>query len=101
MGTEDRPDASKEMDEVICYAKNQNLGFLIPYTINGDQQNYCPTSRASATTTDGGRRSAQPDRGSHRREKSDKKPRSRRPNPLGAGGQQRWGLGALGVHRNP
>jgi len=32
----------EDMDEVICYAKNQNLGFSIPYTINGDQKNYVP-----------------------------------------------------------
>jgi type III restriction enzyme len=32
----------EEMPEVISYVKNQNLGFLIPYTINGDQRNYMP-----------------------------------------------------------
>jgi type III restriction enzyme len=32
----------EDMDEVICYAKNQNLGFLIPYTVAGDQRNYIP-----------------------------------------------------------
>ncbi len=31
-----------EMDEVICYVKNQNLGFTIPYTFQGDQHNYTP-----------------------------------------------------------
>ena len=30
------------MDKVLCYAKNQNLGFLIPYTVAGDQRNYIP-----------------------------------------------------------
>jgi len=30
------------MDEVICYVKNQNLGFYIPYTINGEEHNYLP-----------------------------------------------------------
>ena len=34
--------ALEEMDEVICYAKNQNLGFAIPYTINGEERNYYP-----------------------------------------------------------
>jgi type III restriction enzyme len=34
--------ALEEMGEVICYVKNQNLGFFIPYTINGDQRNYMP-----------------------------------------------------------
>ena len=32
----------EDMDEVTCYVKNQNLGFLIPYTIAGDQRNYTP-----------------------------------------------------------
>ena len=32
----------EDMDEVLCYVKNHNLGFLIPYTINGDQRNYIP-----------------------------------------------------------
>lgn len=29
-------------DEVICYVKNQNLGFTIPYTLNGEEHNYNP-----------------------------------------------------------
>jgi len=32
----------EEMDEVQCYVKNQNLGFYIPYTINGEEHNYEP-----------------------------------------------------------
>jgi type III restriction enzyme len=32
----------ENMDEVICYAKNYNLGFTIPYTINGEEKNYTP-----------------------------------------------------------
>jgi type III restriction enzyme len=31
-----------EVPEVISYVKNQNLGFFIPYTINGDQRHYQP-----------------------------------------------------------
>jgi type III restriction enzyme len=34
--------ALEEMAEVLTYVKNHNLGFLIPYTINGDQRNYLP-----------------------------------------------------------
>jgi type III restriction enzyme len=34
--------ALEEMAEVICYAKNQNLGFAIPYTIDGEEKNYYP-----------------------------------------------------------
>jgi len=32
----------EDMDEAVSYVKNQNLGFLIPYTINGDDRNYMP-----------------------------------------------------------
>jgi type III restriction enzyme len=32
----------EEMDEVICYAKNQGLGFTIPYTFNGEEHGYMP-----------------------------------------------------------
>ncbi len=34
--------ALEEMEEVICYAKNQNLGFTIPYTLNGEERGYIP-----------------------------------------------------------
>ena len=32
----------EDMDEVICYVKNQGLNFFIPYTLNGKQHNYIP-----------------------------------------------------------
>lgn len=32
----------EDMPEVVCYAKNQNLGFWIPYTWNGEEKNYQP-----------------------------------------------------------
>jgi type III restriction enzyme len=32
----------EDMDEVICYVKNQNLGFKVPYAIAGEQKNYVP-----------------------------------------------------------
>jgi type III restriction enzyme len=32
----------EEMDEVICYVKNQGLGFTIPYTIDGQEHSYMP-----------------------------------------------------------
>lgn len=32
----------EDMDEVICYVKNQGLGFTIPYTMAGNQKNYMP-----------------------------------------------------------
>jgi len=32
----------EEMDEVVCYVKNTNLGFSIPYTLDGEQHDYLP-----------------------------------------------------------
>lgn len=32
----------EDMDEVIRYVKNHNLGFTIPYTLNGDEKQYVP-----------------------------------------------------------
>jgi type III restriction enzyme len=32
----------EEMEEVVCYVKNQNVGFTIPYTINAEERNYYP-----------------------------------------------------------
>jgi type III restriction enzyme len=34
--------ALEDMAEVVCYVKNQNLGFEIPYTIDGDERWYRP-----------------------------------------------------------
>ncbi len=34
--------ALEEMDEVKCYVKNTNLGFTIPYILNGEEKNYYP-----------------------------------------------------------
>jgi len=34
--------ALEEMDEVVRYVKNQNLGFTIPYTLNGEEHAYVP-----------------------------------------------------------
>lgn len=32
----------EDMSEVIRYVKNHNLGFAIPYTLNGEEKNYIP-----------------------------------------------------------
>ncbi|MDD4051842.1 MAG: DEAD/DEAH box helicase family protein [candidate division Zixibacteria bacterium] len=32
----------EDMDEVYSYVKNQNLGFAIPYTIDGEEHSYIP-----------------------------------------------------------
>lgn len=34
--------ALEDMPEVVAYAKNHNLQFFIPYTLNGQQKNYIP-----------------------------------------------------------
>jgi len=35
-------EALEDMKEVCAYAKNHNLGFTIPYTINGQEKSYIP-----------------------------------------------------------
>jgi len=35
-------EALEDTEEVFAYAKNQNLGFNIPYTIDGQEKNYVP-----------------------------------------------------------
>lgn len=32
----------EDMDEVVYYVKNQNLGFTIPYTLSGEERQYIP-----------------------------------------------------------
>lgn len=32
----------EDMDEVISYVKNDHLGFVIPYTLNGEEHSYLP-----------------------------------------------------------
>jgi type III restriction enzyme len=32
----------EDMSEVVCYVKNHNLAFTIPYTIEGQEKNYIP-----------------------------------------------------------
>lgn len=34
----------EDMDEVDCYVKNYNVGFTIPYTVDGQEHQYCPDS---------------------------------------------------------
>jgi len=35
-------EAIEDMDEVVRYVKNHNLGFTIPYTLNGEEHQYTP-----------------------------------------------------------
>ena len=32
----------EDMDDVVAYVKNHNLGFVVPYTINGEERSYYP-----------------------------------------------------------
>jgi type III restriction enzyme len=41
-GSKRWPAALEDIDEVISYVKNQNLGFTVPYTMNGQERNYYP-----------------------------------------------------------
>ena len=34
--------ALEDKPEVVCYVKNHNLGFTIPYTLNGEERGYIP-----------------------------------------------------------
>lgn len=34
--------ALEEMDEVVAYVKNHNVGFAIPYTLSGEERSYYP-----------------------------------------------------------
>lgn len=43
----------EEMDEVECYVKNHNLGFTIPYTVDGRERNYIPDFIAHVRRPDG------------------------------------------------
>ena len=32
----------EDMNEVVCYVKNDHVGLIIPYTINGEEHGYTP-----------------------------------------------------------
>jgi len=40
----------ESMDQVVSYFKNQNVGFTIPYTLNGQERNYVPDFVAKLRT---------------------------------------------------
>jgi type III restriction enzyme len=42
------------MEEVAAYVKNHNLGFTIPYTLNGEERNYIPDFIIHIKDKDGG-----------------------------------------------
>ncbi len=45
--------ALEEMDEVVCYVKNQGLEFTIPYVIDGNEKKYYPDFIIRLKTHDG------------------------------------------------
>jgi type III restriction enzyme len=42
--------ALEDMPEVVRYVKNHNLGFAIPYTLNGEEKTTFQTSSPASTT---------------------------------------------------
>ena len=40
----------EDMEEVVCYVKNQGLGFTIPYTLSGEEHQYMPDFIARVKT---------------------------------------------------
>ena len=47
--------ALEDMPEVEAYAKNHNLGFFIPYTLNGEEHRYIPDFLVRLRTGEGSR----------------------------------------------
>ena len=94
-------EALENMPEVIRYVKNHNLGFTVPYTMNGAEKNYIPDFIACI---DDGRG---PDdllnlivevTGEKKKDKAAKS--NHGAHALGASYQQLRRLRPLGVHRN-
>ena len=91
------------MDEVIRYVKNHNLGFTIPYTINGEAEaTTSPTSSSCIDDGHGRRRSAcnliLEVTGEKKKDKGGQGCHG--PQPLGSRRQQPRRFRPLGVHRN-
>ena len=95
------PQTLEDMAEVVRYVKNQNLGFTIPYTLNGEEQQYIPDFIALHRRRPRPRRPAEPDRRSHRREEEGQGGQGGTPpHAVGAGRQQPRRLRTLGVRRD-
>ena len=93
--------ALEDMPEVVRYVKNQNLGFTIPYTLDGEEQQLHPRLPRPHRRRPRPGRPAQPDRrGVRAAEEGERQRRSRRPAPLGSGRQQPRRLRPLGVPRD-
>ena len=92
----------EEMPEVVRYVKNHNLGFTIPYTLNGEEHQYTPDFIACSLGR--GPRSGRPaepaDRGQRRSEEGQGRQSRHRAHAVGAGHQPpRW-IRAVGLHRD-
>ena len=91
----------EEMDEVICYAKNFQLGFTIPYTLDGQEHAYLPDYLIALDDGHGPDDRLQPDPGSQRRAEEGKGGQGfHGAQPVGASSQQPRRLWALGLHRD-
>ena len=96
--------ALEDMPEVVRYVKNHNLGFTIPYTLNGEEHQYMPDFIADFIAcprrTGPGEGPAEPDHRGHRREEEGQGRQGRhRTHAVGAGRQQPRRLRTLGLHR--
>ena len=91
----------EDMDEVIRYVKNHNLGFTIPYTINGEEHQYHPDFIA---VLDDGRGLLDPlnliSRGDRRKEEGEGRQGHDGADALGAGREQPRSIRALGIYRD-
>ena len=94
-------EALEDMPEVVRYVKNHNLGFTIPYTLNGEEKHYIPDFIACIDDGHGPDDLLEPDRRSHRREEERQGRQGRHgAHAVGAGRQQPRRLRALGVPRS-
>ena len=93
--------ALEEMPEVIRYVKNHNLGFTIPYTLNGEERQYIPTSSPVIDDGHGPDDLLNLHHRSHRRKEERQSRQGRHgSHALGSGGQQPWRFRSLGLHRS-
>ena len=89
----------EDMDEVVRYVKNHNLGFTIPYTLNGEEHQLHSRLHRLHRRRSRTRRPVEPARGGHgRKEEGQGRQGGHGPHALGARGEQPRRLRPLGVH---
>ena len=82
----------ESMPEVIAYVKNQNLGFTIPYTVDGNERAYTPRLHRPPRRRPRPRRFVEPHRRGLRRPTPRQRRQSRHRQDVVGGGreQPRW-----------